>query len=62
MKSNEPDIAMSTAVFELLVANPADVDCFCATSTDKGPLRNLSMALESALTRGGGCPHHDKFA
>ena len=29
---------MSTAVFELLAANPADVDCFCITSTDKDAL------------------------
>ena len=29
---------MCTAVFELPVANPADVDCFYTTSTDKGAL------------------------
>ena len=32
---------MSTAVFELLAANPADLDCFCNTSTDKGALEKL---------------------
>ena len=38
MKSNAPGVAMSTAVFELLVANPADADCFCTKSSDKGAL------------------------
>ena len=32
---------MSTAVFELLVANPADVDCFRTTLTNKGTLEKL---------------------
>ena len=41
MKSNARDVATSTAVFELLVANPADADCFCTTSTDKGALEKL---------------------
>ena len=36
MKSNAPEVAMSTAVFELLAVNPADVDRYCTTSADKG--------------------------
>ena len=40
MKSNVRDVVMSTAVFELLVANLADADCFC-TSTDKEALEKL---------------------
>ena len=35
MESNAPDVDMSTEVLELLATNPADVDCFCTTSTDK---------------------------
>ena len=35
------DVAMSTAVFELLAANPADADCLRTTSTDKGVLEKL---------------------
>ena len=38
MKSNTREVTMSTAVFELLAANPADVDYFCTTSTDKEAL------------------------
>ena len=38
MESNARELAMSTAVFELLTANPADVDCFCTTSPDKEAL------------------------
>ena len=41
MKSNLPDVVMSTAVFELLVANPADADCFCTTSTNKKAPKKL---------------------
>ena len=49
---------MSTAgVFELLAANPADVDCFCTTSTDKETLEKACqwrcslprLELEDAL-------------
>ena len=36
MKSNAPEVAMSTAVFELVIANPAEADCLCTTSPDKG--------------------------
>ena len=40
---------MSTAVFELLAANPADVDCFCTTLTDKGvlvkPINGIAVCL-----------------
>ena len=35
MESNAPDVATSAAVFELLVANPVDANCFCTTSPDK---------------------------
>ena len=41
VKLNAPDVAMSTAVFELLVANPADADCFCTTSTNKRAPKKL---------------------
>ena len=41
MKSNALDVAMNIAVFELLVANPADADYFCTTSTDKGAPEKL---------------------
>ena len=49
MKSNAPDAAMSTAVFELFVANPADVDSFCTTSPDKGALKKLINGTEVCL-------------
>ena len=41
MKSNEPENAMSTAVFELLAANPADVGFFSATPREKKALEKL---------------------
>ena len=42
MKLNAPDdVATSTAVFEMLVANPEGADCFCTTSTDKGAPEKL---------------------
>ena len=45
MKSNAPDVAMSTAVFELLVANQVEANCFCTTSTKKGaPEKNINDA------------------
>ena len=54
MKSNE--VAMSTIVFALLVANPADGDCFFTTSL------NLLLVLWSALARAGGYTYHATFA
>ena len=54
MKSNAREVTMSTAVFELLAANPADVDCFCTTSTGKGALEKRCslpwLELEEART------------
>ena len=38
MNSNAREVTTSTAVFELLAANPAHADYFCATLTDKGAL------------------------
>ena len=45
MKFNAPDVAISTAVFELLVGNPADADCLCTSLTNKRAPEKLVNAV-----------------
>ena len=56
--SNPPDVAMSTAVCDLLVANSADADCFCATSTEKRASEKLINGTAVYLARGEGYPYN----
>ena len=45
-------VAMSTAVFELLVANPSNAYCFCTTPPDKGSLEKLINGAIVCLEQG----------
>lgn len=61
MKFNAREVAMSTAVFELLAANPADDVASVPHRLTREPSRNQPMALDSAWIRAGGCTYHTTF-